>query len=156
MASSSKMQSPVSPRKSKIDTFKECIASTVEDLDTKMTSCLYYISKDENKQATESLERIRRLFKSSHGKYSFLINEISLDLSALKQKNDGLQKREKYLSEKNAELQRKIEYYKTFITFDDEFETDDDLTFMSSQEANSSSQETTAASPEKDQDSAKQ
>lgn len=107
MASSSpnKMQSPVSPRKSKIETLEECTFSTAEDLDTKITSCLYYMGKNENKQATASLEIIRRLLKSIHWRYSFLINEINLDLIGLKQnKNDGLQKREKYIIEKNAEL----------------------------------------------------
>ncbi|VDI77247.1 Hypothetical predicted protein [Mytilus galloprovincialis] len=40
---------------------------------------------------------------------------------------DGLEKREKFQSRQIATLQSKVDYFKTFISFDEEFDQDESL-----------------------------
>jgi hypothetical protein len=69
-------------------------------------------------------------------------------MSALKQKIDGLEKRNKFQSKQVAALEGKIEYYKSFLSFDEDF-GDDNSTLETSQtqespnSQNSSSQDLT-------------
>lgn len=75
-------------------------------------------------QATKMLEKVRRLMKASNAKYILKLNEINMEISALHQKVDGLEKRETYQSRQIADLQSKIENYKSFVSFDEDFATD--------------------------------
>lgn len=46
-------------------------------------------------------------------------------MSALKPSVDGLETREKFQSRTIASLQNKVEYYNSFLTFDDKFDEND-------------------------------
>lgn len=48
-------------------------------------------------------------------------------MSALKPSVDGLETREKFQSRTIASLQNKVEYYKSFLSFDDNFDGGDTL-----------------------------
>lgn len=48
-----------------------------------------------------------------------------MEISALKQKVDGLEKRERYQIRRIADLQSKIENYKRFLSFDEDFAPDE-------------------------------
>ena len=124
MASNKEMASPCS-KKRRVDSLSEFVISAGEDLDTQITSCLYHLGKKDVQQATSSLEKIRRFTKANHAKYALQLKKINLEISALKQKMDGLEKREKFQSRQIATLQSKVDYFKTFISFDEEFDQDE-------------------------------
>lgn len=48
-----------------------------------------------------------------------------MEISSLKQKVDGLEKRERYQIRRIADLQSKIENYKRFLSFDEDFAPDE-------------------------------
>ena len=118
------MASPSPVKKRREETLRDLLISDVEQLDIQMTSCLYHLSKKDLNQATTILERIRRLLKANHAKYGLHLKEIKLEISALKQKVDGLEKREKYQSKQIATLQSKVDSYKSFLSFDEDFDQD--------------------------------
>lgn len=107
-----------------MDNLTDIIKSTGDDIDTQITSCLYHMGKRDITQATKMLEKVRRLMKASNAKYILKLNEINMEISALHQKVDGLEKRETYQSRQIADLQSKIENYKSFLSFDEDFATD--------------------------------
>ena len=113
-----------------------------------VTSCLYHLSERDTVQSTTILDKIRRISKANHSKYALQLKEINLEMSALKQKIDGLEKRNKFQSKQVAALEGKIEYYKSFLSFDEDF-GDDNSTLETSQtqespnSQNSSSQDLT-------------
>lgn len=107
-----------------MDNLTDIIKSTGDDIDTQITSCLYHMGKRDITQATKMLEKVRRLMKASNAKYILKFNEINMEISALHQKVDGLEKRETYQSRQIADLQSKIENYKSFLSFDEDFATD--------------------------------
>lgn len=107
-----------------MDNLTDIIKSTGDDIDTQITSCLYHMGKRDITQATKMLEKVRRLMKASNAKYILKLNEINMEISALHQKVDGLEKREIYQSRQIADLQSKIENYKSFLSFDEDFATD--------------------------------
>lgn len=107
-----------------MDNLTDIIKSTGDDIDTQITSCLYHMGKRDITQATKMLEKVRRLMKASNAKYILKLNEINMERSALHQKVDGLEKRETYQSRQIADLQSKIENYKSFLSFDEDFATD--------------------------------
>lgn len=124
MASNKEMASPCS-KKRRVDSLSEFVISAREDLDTQITSCLYHLGKKDVQQATSSQEKIRRFTKANHAKYALQLKKINLEISALKQKMDGLEKREKFQSRQIATLQSKVDYFKIFISFDEEFDQDE-------------------------------
>lgn len=63
--------------------------------------------------------------KATNAQYILKLNEINREMSALHQKVDGLEKRETYQSRRIADLQRKIENYKSLLSFDEDFATDE-------------------------------
>lgn len=81
-----------------MDNLTDIIKSTGDDIDTQITSCLYHMGKRDITQATKMLEKVRRLMKASNAKYILKLNEINMEISALHQKVDGLEKRETYQS----------------------------------------------------------
>lgn len=107
-----------------MDNLTDIIKSTGDDIDTQITSCLYHMGKRDITQATKMLEKVGRLMKASNAKYILKLNEINMEISALHQKVDGLEKRETYQSRQIADLQSKIENYKSFLSFDEDFATD--------------------------------
>lgn len=107
-----------------MDNLTDIIKSAGDDIDTQITSCLYHMGKRDITQATKMLEKVRRLMKASNAKYILKLNEINMEISALHQKVDGLEKRETYQSRQIADLQSKIENYKSFLSFDEDFATD--------------------------------
>lgn len=107
-----------------MDNLTDIIKSTGDDIDTQITSCLYHMGKRDITQATKMLEKVRRLMKASNAKYILKFNEINMEISALHQKVDGLEQRETYQSRQIADLQSKIENYKSFLSFDEDFATD--------------------------------
>lgn len=107
-----------------MDNLTDIIKSTGDDIDTQITSCLYHMGKRDITQATKMLEKVMRLMKASNAKYILKLNEINMEISALHQKVDGLEKRETYQSRQIADLQSKIENYKSFLSFDEDFATD--------------------------------
>jgi hypothetical protein len=120
---SNKDQIPESPaKKRKIDILKDSMQSGSEELDTLLTSCLYHISKGDSSQCTNLLERIRRRIKAQQASHAIQIKQVALELAATKQKLDGLQRRETYLCRQNGALQSKIDHYKSFLSFEDDFE----------------------------------
>lgn len=126
--SPAKMTSPTCTpaKKRRVDSLTDLITSTGDDLDMQITSCLYHLGKKDVAQATRILEKVRRLMKASNSKYVIKLNEINLEISALNQKINGLEKREAYQSRHIANLQGKIENYnKAFLSFDDDFATDE-------------------------------
>lgn len=90
----------------------DMIKSTGDDLDTQITSCLYHIGKIDITQATKMQEKERILMKASNAKYILKLNEINIEIPALTQKDDGLEKRETYQSRRFADLQSKTENHK--------------------------------------------
>ena len=107
-----------------------------------VTSCLYHLSERDTVQSTTILDKIRRISKANHSKYALQLKEINLEMSALKEK------RNKFQSKQVAALEGKIEYYKSFLSFDEDF-GDDNSTLETSQtqespnSQNSSSQDLT-------------
>ena len=120
MASNKIPESPT--KKRKLDILQESMQSGSEELDVLLTSSLYYVSKGDTSQCTNILEKVRRLIKAQQATHSIQLKQVGLELAATKQKLDGLQRRETYLCRQNSALQSKIDKYKSFLSFDDEFE----------------------------------
>lgn len=127
--SPSKLTSPAKTpnpaKKRRVDNLTDIIKSTGDDFDTQITSCLYHMGKRDITQATKILEKVRRLMKATNAQYILKLNEINREMSALHQKVDGLEKRETYQSRRIADLQSKIENYKSLLSFDEDFATDE-------------------------------
>lgn len=95
--SPSKLTSPAKTpnpaKKRRVDNLTDIIKSTGDDFDTQITSCLYHMGKRDITQATKMLEKVRRLMKATNAQYILKLNEINMEMSALHQKVDGLEKR---------------------------------------------------------------
>ena len=114
--------------------------------DTHLKAALYSISKKEVNDASDSIEKVRRLMKGHIAKSILLIKETKNEVSADKNKiaeltnqNAELVKQNAELAKKNANLNKKLEISKTAMdslvgsmvadTFDhDDNDHDDDDT----------------------------
>lgn len=61
--------------KRRVNTLTDFVISAGEDLDAKITSCLYHLGKKDVHQATSSLERIRRFTTANYAKYALQLRD---------------------------------------------------------------------------------
>lgn len=86
---------PSPAKRRKVETLRDYVMTSAEELDTMVTSCLntIYPNVIQHNQRL-FLKKIRRISKANHSKYALQLKEINLDMSALKQKIDRLEKRD--------------------------------------------------------------
>lgn len=68
--------------KDKILLVEQCSESATVELDTLLKSALYSISKSNSREATQELERVRRVMKAHHQKVKYLMQEIKKDITS--------------------------------------------------------------------------
>ena len=134
------------PTNTCLDDLEQNINSKHLVFDTHLKAALYSISKKEVNDASDSIEKVRRLMKGHMAKSMLLIKETKNEVSADKNKiaeltnqNAELVKQNAELAKKNANLNKKLEISKTAMdslvgsmvadTFDhDDNDHDDDDT----------------------------
>ena len=81
-------QVPVILSKNKLDELEECNSAKFLECDTHLKVALYSVSMNERKDATDSIEKVRRLMKGHMAKADLLIKDV---------KKASLQTKERFL-----------------------------------------------------------
>jgi hypothetical protein len=98
----------------------QCLQQHFEDADTHLKVAMYHLSKNEPKEVSKTLEKIRNMNKVKHHQLQFHLNTLKTSSGGLQQKVASLQKREKYLLNTQATMQQKMESFTSI--FDDDMD----------------------------------
>ena len=98
----------------------QCLQQHFEDADTHLKVAMYHLSKNEPKEVSKTLEKIRIMNKVKHHQLQFHLNTLKTSSGGLEQKVASLQKREKYLLNTQATMQQKMESFTSI--FDDDMD----------------------------------
>lgn len=133
-SSQSSAQSPSeSPaKKHHLQAVKDILDKGVSDIDVRMKSALYSVTKADAKSAIEDLETVRRMMKSQNLKCLYLLGQVELEMTAKNHEIHSLKQSNSYLHMDNSSLREKVKALKhelSTIKEEQEFLTgqDDDI-----------------------------
>lgn len=99
-------ESSVKEKTAYIDEFSKSAAG---DIDTHLKSALYSVTKHDTAEATQELEKLRRLNKAHQKKLSCLIQDLNKHFKAEYESKQALQRENNSLNLKVGELQKNME-----------------------------------------------